>query len=559
MKLYINKQFPHVLPDLEHWPINELSTRRLSFVDKIVDETVDIILNDGTDLVSLMEQVIQLEERRIKKDPWSVDPPNEKAFWRNIKKTIGEIDKLPKRNEQRIKLGEEVLARVIKVYAQEIAGKFKPSMFRFARKFCNAFFSLLFNKFSDGRFGFWGGKKTIGDKIRLTGHVEHVRNLFDKGTLVIVPTHSSNLDSLFLGYALDTFVGLPSSHYGAGLNLYNSEIAGYFMNRLGAYRVDRRKKNRIYLETLKTASRIAIKLGVNSLFFPGGTRSRSGEMEQNLKLGLLGTTIQAQRMLFEENSSRKIFIIPLVISYSNVLEDATLYNNYLYRQGLLSLARKNIPRRSSITRAFKLFGKLFSDDMVNYLSFGQPMDVFGNVVDENGHSLDKWGNRISKKEYFLQNTMLSHDGQREVQYTRHLSDFISDAYLKNNVVRVGNLVAAALLESIKEENNVEEVKSILQLPRGDLSCDSGLFFRTFESLIQRFKDYEAEGVCLLEISMLQPADVHALIEMGIKQLRTYQLWHVVKQRNDRFVTDHIGLLLFYANRLECYYQYEKQL
>lgn len=39
------------------------------------------------------------------------------------------------------------------------------------------------------------------------------------------------------------------------------------MNRLGAYRVDRRKKNAIYLEALKVYSTEVIMRGGHSLFF----------------------------------------------------------------------------------------------------------------------------------------------------------------------------------------------------------------------------------------------------------------------------------------------------
>ncbi|MFM8486585.1 MAG: 1-acyl-sn-glycerol-3-phosphate acyltransferase, partial [Bacteroidota bacterium] len=120
------------------------------------------------------------------------------------------------------------------------------------------------------------GRRNLYERLNIVGDVGTVAELFKHGTVVVVPTHSSNLDSILVGYAMDQIMGFPSFSYGAGLNLYNFGPAAYYMNRLGAYRVDRRKKNEIYLETLKTMSRLSIQRGVNSLFFPGGTRSRSG-------------------------------------------------------------------------------------------------------------------------------------------------------------------------------------------------------------------------------------------------------------------------------------------
>ena len=96
---------------------------------------------------------------------------------------------------------------------------------------------------------------------------------------------------------------MPPFIYGAGLNLFNISIFAYFMNALGAYKVDRRKKNLMYLETLKTYSKEAIQFGCHSLFFPGGTRSRSGIIESRLKLGLLSTAIEAQRANFQQGIS----------------------------------------------------------------------------------------------------------------------------------------------------------------------------------------------------------------------------------------------------------------
>jgi glycerol-3-phosphate O-acyltransferase len=44
---------------------------------------------------------------------------------------------------------------------------------------------------------------------------------------------------------------------------------------------------------LKEYSTVLLEHGYHSLFFPGGTRSRSGGVERRLKLGLLGTALAA--------------------------------------------------------------------------------------------------------------------------------------------------------------------------------------------------------------------------------------------------------------------------
>ncbi len=52
-------------------------------------------------------------------------------------------------------------------------------------------------------------------------------------------------------------------------------------------------------------SRLSIQRGVNSLFFPGGTRSRDGAIETDLKMGLLGTVVEAQRAMVAKKTEQE--------------------------------------------------------------------------------------------------------------------------------------------------------------------------------------------------------------------------------------------------------------
>ena len=56
------------------------------------------------------------------------------------------------------------------------------------------------------------------------------------GTVVLVPTHASNLDSLVLDYAIYR-LGLPPFAYGAGLNLFSNPVLGFFLRHLGTFTV----------------------------------------------------------------------------------------------------------------------------------------------------------------------------------------------------------------------------------------------------------------------------------------------------------------------------------
>jgi glycerol-3-phosphate O-acyltransferase len=163
---------------------------------------------------------------------------------------------------------------------------------------------------------------------------------------------------------MDAVVGLPQFTYGAGLNLYNTGYTAYFMNRLGAYRLDRRKKNPIYLETLKTMSNLAVQRGTNSLFFPGGTRSRSGAMEKELKKGLLGSVVEAQRDICGRADNNKIYVVPLIIGYHFVLEAEFLIESYLKLIGKEHYIAKEKDQSYSVRKWLRFGWSFFSRSLL---------------------------------------------------------------------------------------------------------------------------------------------------------------------------------------------------
>src|SRR5690606_23791415 len=147
------------------------------------------------------------------------------------------------------------------------------------------------------------------------------------------PTHSSNMDSIVLGFALREAM-LPPVTYGAGKNLFSNPFISFFMHNLGAYRVDRRLKFALYKDVLKEYSTVLLERGFHSLFFPGGTRNRSNRVEDHLKLGLLGTGLAAYRNSLRAGApSRRIYVVPATINYRLVLEAETLIEDYLEETG----------------------------------------------------------------------------------------------------------------------------------------------------------------------------------------------------------------------------------
>ena len=317
-----------VLIDTNTWPVVQLAKKRKEFVNLVFEESYDNLVDGprGHSLREELETTVFRELQRVKNNSWKVDPKDERDYFEKLQKRIADTDNQSK-EEANTNL-KDILKGITWRYADEIAGNFRPSRYRFTRTILTIGFAILLNAARvRGPWSVFSNQLDLDDKIHVVGENDQIRKLARLGTVVMVPTHFSNLDSPLIGWVIQ-YLGLPPFIYGAGLNLFNIRIFAYFMNSLGAYKVDRRKKNAIYLETLKTYSTIALREGCHSLFFPGGTRSRSGQIESSLKLGLLSTTIEAQRALIQKNSddSKPIFIVPVVINYQFTLEAPLLIN-----------------------------------------------------------------------------------------------------------------------------------------------------------------------------------------------------------------------------------------
>jgi len=543
-----SKIYHHVIPDIEDWPIFRLSENRRQFVAEVQEFTVQRLLENSTqEVTDMLSKTVFQERVRIKEEPWKVDPPNERQFWRRIRKRLIEHS-LDAPDEEATQNNQEILRLIVNRYTEEIVGTFRISTFLFARRFLTLFFTRLLNTAAGGSL--FGSKYRLQDRLLVTGRTEAVRGLFSKGTVVVVPTHFSNLDSILIGFAMDSFAGLPSFSYGAGLNLYNTGYTAYFMNRLGAYRVDRRKKNPVYLETLKSMSNLSIQRGTNSLFFPGGTRSRSGALETKLKMGLLGTVVEAQRALYEKGENTKIFVVPAILGYHFVLEAPFLVEQYLRQVGKERYI-KSQDAFYSVPQLLKFTWQFFSQSSDITVSFGQPMDVLGNPVDAEGMSYDQHGNPIDVREYFLGGDGVNEDLQRESEYTKILADRIVERYHKDNLVLSSHLVAFVAFQLLKRQNHRLDLYGILRLPVDEYIFNSEALTDVVAQLQQLLIELHSDGN--IQLSDILYAEPEEIIRHGIKHLGAYHVDKPLRyNKAGNIVSDSFNLLFFYHNRLSTY-------
>ncbi len=541
--------FPHVFPNIKDWNIHKLHADRANFIEAINQEVFDRYKNKSNDEISkLIAKTIYSERIRIKEEPWKVDPPNEKVFWGKISRKLI----LDNEEEESKEANLKILKKIIHLYSEEIVATFNEGTFKFARKFLRIFFGRLLKTASSRNLRrLWGSTHQLADKLKVYGAAEEVRELSKIGTVVYVPTHFSNLDSILIGYIMDQIVGVPFCSFGAGLNLYNTGYTAYFMNRLGAYRIDRRKKNPIYLETLKVMSKQSLERGTSSLFFPGGTRSRSGAMENKFKLGMMGTAVEAQRSNYQNGKEEKIFIVPVILSYHFVLEGKFLIENHLKNTGKEMYFKASRDESYSLRKTMKFIWDTFSQSSDINLTLGKPMDVLGNFVDKKGNSFDFQDKSVDLKEYFYTNGKVVEDRQRENEYTRRLGSKILDRYYKDNLVLSSHLIAYVAFNMLLAQNPNLDIYGILRLPPEDYIFPLSELKNATDKLREVLFEMEKNGEILLtnEISW----ETEDLIREGIKKLGSYHALMPLKfNKKGLIISEDFKVLFFYHNRLDNY-------
>lgn len=554
---YIKHQYEPILPKKDEWPVVRLNKGRKEFIQQVVASSSEKIKKlTGNQVQALKEELevtLYRERMRLKQNPWLVDPDDEASFWSEVKSSllsIGVDQRLSESDKKEKYL--EILTAITQRYAEEIASNFKHSHYKMTRRIVTFGFSRLLNTSRVKGFkSVFSNQYSLQDKIQIIGETDQLRELASKGTIVMVPTHFSNLDSILIGWTIST-LGLPPFIYGAGLNLFNIQIFAYFMNALGAYKVDRRKKNQIYLETLKTYSREAIQFGCHSLFFPGGTRSRSGTIESKLKLGLLSTAIEAQRANYqaEPEDPGKVFIVPVTINYHFVLEAPSLIKEHLNYTG----QERYYSESDEFSTSYKIsrfLVKFFTKGSDISVSIGKALDILGNYVDENGNSRDRHGRPIDCKDYFITNNQVTVDLQREEEYTKKLGKRIAEEFHKINRVFSSHLVAFTAFQLIQRSNEKLDLFSLLQLPEEDIQLPFDEFKAACGKVLEEIKCLKEAGKLGIAPHLEKPLE--EIIRHGLENLGMYHAKRpLIRTEDGHVITEDISLLYYYHNRLDGY-------
>lgn len=487
----------------------------------------------------LIHETIFYEDERVRTDVHSVKRADDKAWLAALRRRFSHAGELEKKR---------LLADIIERHAAEILGHFSDPVYRFTTSVIPSGLGVMLNAFSPLKLASdFPRLPDVSGNIVIGGRVEELRKLEKLGTVVLTPTHSSNLDSPVMGYAVFR-MGLPPVTYGAGLNLFQHRFLGYFMQRLGAYKVDRLKKHSLYKDVLKEYATVTLENGYHNLFFPGGTRSRSGAVEQKLKLGLLGAGIQAYyNNLRGKKPNPKIFIVPCTINYQLVLEAASLIDDHLKEAGKSRYIIVD-DEFSRPSRIYAFLRNLVTLEERVHLIIGRALDPFGNDVDEEGVSRDAHGRPIDIERYFLRGGEPVHDADRNAEFTRLLGARVVDAFMADTLVFSTNVLAWTVFERLRAESSDRDFYRFLRSAAYEITLPMTEVYRDVDRTLGLVRRLASEGR-LRASDAVAHADAETIVAKALRLFGCYHTRPVLERHGDRLFPTDMNLLYFYRNRL----------
>ena len=511
-------------------------------VSRVVEATRLASQGGGSSIEDVLADTLFHERQRLERAPRNRLRKNERAFYHTLKNRLLKASVTDQ---------VELLRQAADRFAREVVGHFDQRVYAFTTRVIPFGAGLMVNAVSPlSLIGRLPQLPQLKDQVVIRGAVDSLRAVAEKGTVILAPTHLSNLDSIILGYSL-FLLGLPPFTYGAGLNLFSNPLISFFMHNLGAYKVDRRKQAELYKHVLKEYATVSMEYGYHNLFFPGGTRSRSGALEHKLKLGLLGCGLKAYiNNLRLQKANPNIYIVPCTLSYGLVLEAATLIDDHLKEAG----KSRYIIEDDEFSRPRQVLNfarELISLDARIILNISEPMDPFGNRVLPSGRSVDLQGRPVDPSRYVITDTGPGEDPQRDVEYTREAGAAVVRSLARDATFLSTHLLAFATFGLLRAQAPDRNLFRFLRTADelGGVPLDD--VYPALERLRSGLQKLSAQGR-LGDSPVPLGFDPQTVVADGLRYFGTYHTRSVIARRGDRLFPGDMKLLYFYQNRLAGY-------
>jgi len=285
----------------------------------------------------------------------------------------------------------------------------------------------------------------------------------------------------------------------------------------------------------------------HSLFFPGGTRSRSGAVERKLKLGLAGTGLEAFVRTTVRGRTQPVFFVPATINYLLTLEAETLIDDFLQEEGKHRYLIED-DESTRIARVASFVNKLLGLDGACVIRFSRPLDCFGNFVDDEGRSHDNRGRVVEASSYVVgRDGTPASDPVRDAEYTRELGDRIVESFRRDTVVMATHAVAACAFERLRRAVGKADLFTVLR-HRDDVTVSRSELAEDVDVLLGRARAMEERGEIVVAQSLTGRRG-DEVVNDALRAFAGYHTHEVLAPRGNELVLRDTRLLFYYQNRL----------
>ena len=183
---------------------------------------------------------------------------------------------------------------------------------------------------------------------------------------------------------------------------------------------------------------------------------------------------------------------------------------------------------------------------------GKPLDVFGNLVDEEGESVGPHGLRLDSAQWLKSLGDFRRDPQRDQECVRELGERVTDRFFQYNTVLTSHLVAFSFFEALRIKYPDYDLFRFLRLSPAQRTLQCEDFWGFAEQLHKRLVQKAKAGRLYLSEELLRGSDPRQWVLEGAQQLGVFHDAQVVRIADGVISTDDMSLLYYYRNRLSGY-------
>ena len=260
---------------------------------------------------------------------------------------------------------------------------------------------------------------------------------------------------------------------------------------------------------------------------------------------------------------QKVFFVPATINYLLTLEAETLIDDFLSEEGKARYIIED-DESSRVGRVASFMQKLLGLDGSCVIRLSQPLDCFGNAVDEEGRSYDARGRVVDPLTYVMAaldgEDRPRRDSARDAQYTRELGEAICAEYKNDTVAMATHLVAAAafaiLAKATPGRNGdghgangpVRKEDLFVMLRQDDVLVPRAQLVADVDALVERAREMAGRGQLVLGPSVAH-ASAESIVAEALRAFAGYHTREVIAPRGNDLVLADPRLLFYYQNRL----------